>query len=182
MHYNFQAIPPEVNSANIFGGPGPDSMYAAANKWAKLADQMAYAPGLFGEVLSLLNEKWSGPAAMQMAQAAAPYRAWLTTLIRQITETAAVAFRIMDAYAAACKAAVDPDDIDYNREQRMALIASQRFGEYAEAIAQLDAEYLKFWAEDAMTMETYAAEVLDALSELTPWQQPPEITNEAELV
>lgn len=182
MYFNFAALSPETNSGNMYYGTGPDSLHTVATNWAKLIHDMIDAPQLFREVLMVLTEQWLGGPATLMAQAAAPYQAWLAVLISHISQTAKLARRVSDAYVKAHETVVHPREIALNRLHAAQLCHSSMFGEYAADIAALDEEYAKFWARDAQAMETYAGMVLGALSELTPWPQPPEITNEAMLV
>ncbi|MCV7340922.1 PPE family protein [Mycobacterium haemophilum] len=172
----FGALPPEIISGKMYAGAGHDSIYAAARQWKQLFNEMASAPKLFGEALTKLNAQWSGPSAIRMAEAAALYQEWLYTFVHDIYRTATQAFRLVGAYADARKAVVSPAVIAYNRTRVHELIQSDLFGENTVAIAALEAQYQQFWARDAKAMDTYAANVLDTLSTMTPWPKPPEIT------
>lgn len=69
MH--FEAYPPEVNSANIYAGPGPDSMLAAARAWRSLDVEMTAVQRSFNRTLLSLMDAWAGPVVMQLMEAAA---------------------------------------------------------------------------------------------------------------
>lgn len=58
MH--FEAYPPEVNSANIYAGPGPDSMLAAARAWRSLDVEMTAVQRSFNRTLLSLMDAWAG--------------------------------------------------------------------------------------------------------------------------
>ncbi|REL66482.1 PPE domain-containing protein, partial [Mycobacterium tuberculosis] len=47
---NFSVLPPEINSALIFAGAGPEPMAAAATAWDGLAMELASAAASFGSV------------------------------------------------------------------------------------------------------------------------------------
>lgn len=84
MH--FEAYPPEVNSANIYAGPGPDSMLAAARAWRSLDVEMTAVQRSFNRTLLSLMDAWAGPVVMQLMEAAKPFVRWLTDLCVQLSE------------------------------------------------------------------------------------------------
>lgn len=49
---NFSTLPPEINSALIFGGAGSEPMSAAAVAWDQLAMELASAAASFNSVTS----------------------------------------------------------------------------------------------------------------------------------
>lgn len=56
---NFSTLPPEINSALIFGGAGSEPMSAAAVAWDQLAMELASAAASFNSVTSgLVGESW----------------------------------------------------------------------------------------------------------------------------
>ncbi|MGH3969948.1 MAG: PPE domain-containing protein, partial [Mycobacterium sp.] len=78
--FDFGALPPEINSARIYAGPGSGPMMAAASAWDALAAQLdLHAAGYSSVLSSLEGQNWSGGASIAMATAAAPYVAWATT-------------------------------------------------------------------------------------------------------
>ena len=81
---DFAALPPEVNSALMYTGPGSGPMLAAAAAWDVLATEMYSAASTYGSVISDLVAAWLGPSSVAMAAAAAPFVSW-------ISATAAVA-------------------------------------------------------------------------------------------
>lgn len=71
---DFALLPPEVNSARMYTGPGAGSLLAAAGGWDSLAAELATTAEAYGSVLSgLAALHWRGPAAESMAVTAAPY-------------------------------------------------------------------------------------------------------------
>jgi PPE-repeat protein len=75
---DFGALPPEINSARIYAGPGSGPLMAAASAWNGVAGELNSAAAGYGAVVSrLANEEWMGPASASMAQAAAPYVTWM---------------------------------------------------------------------------------------------------------
>jgi PPE-repeat protein len=87
---DFGALPPEINSARMYAGPGPGSMLAAAPGWQSLAEELTSAASGYGSVVSTLaSGPWTGPSSTSMAAAAAPYVTWLSATGDQAQQTAA---------------------------------------------------------------------------------------------
>ncbi|CAM4436718.1 putative PPE family protein PPE42 [Mycobacterium basiliense] len=86
---DFAVLPPEVNSARIFGGAGLDPMMAAATARDGLAGELRAAQDSFSSATSrLAGEFWQGPAALAMTRAAGPYALWLSTAAGQAEQAA----------------------------------------------------------------------------------------------
>ncbi len=176
--FDFGALPPEVNSARMYSGPGSAPMMAAASAWDALAAQLeSYAAG-YASTLSELQELWAGGASFAMAGALAPYVAWASATAAQAEQTAGQARAAAAAYEAAFAATVPPGVVAANRIQLAVLVATNFFGQNAPAIAATEAQYAEMWAQDAATMYGYAASSSTATA-LTPFSQPPQTTTPA---
>ncbi|ETB53479.1 PPE domain-containing protein, partial [Mycobacterium avium] len=67
---DFGALPPEINSARMYSGPGSGPLTAAAAAWEELAAQLeSYAAGYSATLAELRGPAWSGDAAAAMAAA-----------------------------------------------------------------------------------------------------------------
>ena len=81
---DFGVLPPEVNSARMYCGPGSGPMMAVAAAWRAVAAQLEfYASGYSSVLAQLQGHSWSGAASIAMASAATPYIAWATTSAAQ---------------------------------------------------------------------------------------------------
>ena len=81
---DFGALPPEINSALMYAGPGSGPMLAASAAWDGLATEMGMAANSYGSMVSTLSSgPWTGPSSTVMAAAAAPYVAWMNTTATQ---------------------------------------------------------------------------------------------------
>jgi len=177
---DYGALPPEINSARMYSGPGPGSMLAAAAAWDEQATELYSAATSYASVLSGLTVAWTGPAATSMAQAAAPYVGWLSATAGQAEQAAIQAKAAAGAYEGAFMAMVPPPVIEANRTQLMLLIATNVLGQNAPAIAATEARYDEMWAQDAAVMYGYAG-ASAAAATLTPFSQPPATTDAAGL-
>jgi PPE-repeat protein len=171
------ALPPEINSARMYFGPGSAPMLAAAAAWGGLADQLQTTAAFYQSIVSGLTEEgWLGPASASMAAAVAPYMAWMSLTGGQADQTAANATAAAGAYEAAYAMTVPPALVAANRGQLMMLVATNVIGQNTAAIAATEAEYGEMWAQDAAAMYGYAAGSA-AASELAPFKQPAQVTN-----
>jgi PPE-repeat protein len=174
---DFGALPPEINSALMYAGPGAGPMLAASAAWDGLATEMEMAANSYGSMVSTLaSGPWQGPSSTAMAAAAAPYVAWMTTTAVQAEEAATGARAAAAAYESAFAATVPPPVIALNRAELMMLVATNFFGQNTPAIAANQAEYAAMWAQDAAAMYGYAASAA-AASAVTPFTAAPLTTN-----
>lgn len=176
---DFGVLPPEINSARIYSGPGSGPMVAAANAWETLASDLHTSASGYRSVISELTvDNWQGPSSMMMAEAAAPYVAWLHSTAAQAEQTATQARTAAGAYRTAYAMTVPPAVIDANRVQLVSLIESNYLGQNSPAIAATEAVYDQMWAQDATAMYGYAGSSA-AATRLTPFGDPPQTTNPA---
>ncbi|WP_156657779.1 PPE family protein, partial [Mycobacterium kyorinense] len=173
---DFGALPPEVNSARMYAGPGSAAMMSAASSWRWLAAELESAAIDYDRVITQLTSEWRGPASISMAAAAAPYVTWLSTTAARAEQAAVQAKAAAIAYEAAFAMTVPPPVIAANRAQLMMLIATNFFGQNFPAIAATEAHYSEMWAQDAVAMYGYAG-ASAAASALTTFDQPPTTTN-----
>ena len=170
---DFGALPPEINSGRMYGGPGSGPMLAAAAGWDGLAAEMTTAAAGYGSVITeLTSSPWIGPASQSMVAAAAPYVAWMTATADRAEQAAMQARAAAAAYDAAFAMTVPPPVIAANRALLATLIATNFFGQNLPAIAATEAHYAEMWAQDAVAMYGYAASSTSA-SRLKPFTAPP---------
>ncbi|OBG58768.1 MULTISPECIES: PPE domain-containing protein [unclassified Mycobacterium] len=169
---DFAALPPEINSARMYTGPGAAPLLTAAMAWDALAVALHSAATSYqAEVTALTGGPWLGPAAEAMAAAAAPYVTWTRSAAAQAEQTANQAKAAAAAYEAAFAETVPPPVIAANRSLLMSLIATNVFGQNTPAIATTEAQYSEMWAQDAGAMYAYAA-ASAAAARLTPFAPP----------
>lgn len=174
---DFAALPPEVNSARMYAGPGAGSLLAASAAWDELAAELHTAAASYRAVVTeLTSGAWVGASSTKMAAAAQPYATWLTATAEQAELTGAQAKAAATAHASAFAMTVPPPLIAANRIQLATLVATNFFGQNAPAIAATEAHYAEMWAQDAAAMFSYAASA-EIASQVTPFGPPPQTAN-----
>ena len=174
---DFGAMPPEFNSARMYSGPGAGSLIGAASAWNALAAELNSAALSYDKVITALSsDEWLGTASATMAQAAAPYMAWMSTTAAQAEEAAIQARAAVAAYEAALAATVPPPLVAANRAQVSQLVATNVLGQNTPTIAQLEAQYGEMWAQDASAMYGYAGQSATA-TKVTPYKNAPQIAS-----
>jgi PPE-repeat protein len=179
---DFGALPPEVNSARMYAGPGSGPMLAGAAAWDGVAEDLYSTATAYGAVISqLTGDAWTGPSSVSMAAAAATYVAWMTNTAGQAEEAANQARAAAAAYQTAFALTVPPPVIAANRSLLATLVATNFLGQNTPAIAATEAHYAEMWAQDAAAMYGYAGSSASA-TQLTPFTPPaPTTTNAAGL-
>jgi PPE-repeat protein len=175
MDYAF--LPPEINSARMYSGPGSGSLLAAAGSWDFLSAELGTTAETYQSVVSGLTAlHWRGPASASMTARATPFVGWLYTTAEQTKQTAMQARAAATAYEHAHAMTVPPPLIAANRTQLTSLIATNFFGQNTAAIAATEAQYAEMWAQDTSAMYGYASSSA-AATKLTPFPSPQQITN-----
>ena len=174
---DFGALPPELNSARMYSGPGSSSLQAAASAWNGLAAELqSAAQGYETVITQLSSDEWTGTASAAMASAAQPYIEWMSTTSAQAEQAATQARAAAAAYEQAFAATVAPPLIAANRAETAQAVAANVFGQYTPLIAQLEAQYGQMWAQDAAAMYGYAGQSASA-AQVTPFATPAATTN-----
>jgi PPE-repeat protein len=174
---DFGALPPEVNSARMYTGPGSSSLQAAASAWNGLAAELqSAAQGYETTITQLANDGWNGPASTAMASAAQPYVTWMQETAAAAEQAATQARTAAAAYEQAFAATVPPPMIAANRAETAAATQANIFGQYTTLIAQLEAQYGQMWAQDAAAMYGYAGQSA-ASAKVTPFATPAATTD-----
>jgi PPE-repeat protein len=174
---DYGILPPEINSARIYAGPGSAPMLAAASAWDGLAAELGSAASSYTAVISELTEgSWHGPASASMSASATPYVTWMSRVAAEAEQTASQARAAAAAFEAAFALTVPPAVVAANRAQLAALVATNVLGQNTPAITATEAMYAEMWAQDASAMYGYAGSSAAAAT-VTPFSSPPQTTN-----
>lgn len=152
---DFRAIPPEENARRFFAGPGPYSVRRAGLAWRRLAEELHTAAKDINSALTTLMGAWQGTAATEMAQAAAPYLAWLSNTANRAGSTAELANSAVEVWQLAANAMVSQEMVAANIAWRKLLHQNNQLGQNFHAIAACEAQYQYYWDANARTMESY---------------------------
>lgn len=175
---DYGALPPEINSARMYFGPGSAPMLAAAAAWDGLAMELGQAASSYQSVITgLVSEGWLGPTSTSMAASVTPYVTWMSLTGAKAEKAATQAAAAAAAYEAAFASTVPPAAVTANRTQLTALIATNFLGINTPAIAANEAQYSEMWAQDAAAMYGYAGSSA-AASRMASFSQPPETTTQ----
>lgn len=166
---DFAQLPPEVNSALMYAGPGSGPMLAAAAAWESLAGELQTVASAYTAIVtSLMDGPWQGTSAAAMASASWPQISWLTNTAGLAQDTGARAVAAASAYEAAFAATVPPAEIAANRALLGMLLATNFLGQNTAAIAATEALYGEMWAQDAAAMYGYSGATAQAAA-VTPF-------------
>ncbi|BBY24844.1 PPE family protein [Mycobacterium stomatepiae] len=179
---DFGALPPEINSARMYAGPGPASLTMAAVAWTNLATELHSAAGSYRSLIAgLTTGRWLGPTSLTMASAFGPYVAWMSGAAARAEEAASHATLAVEIYEAAFAMTVPPPVVTANRIQLATLMSTNFFGQNSAAIAANEAEYGEMWAQDAAAMYQYAGNSV-AVCDVSQFNIPPKVTDDSGLV
>jgi PPE-repeat protein len=169
-HYAW--LPPEINSALMFTGPGAGPLLAAAAEWSSLAEELSQSAASFWAVTSeLVSGSWLGASSAAMMAVASQYAAWLRTAAAQAEGAAGQATAVAGEFEAALTAAVRPAVVAANRGLVRVLAATNWLGQTAPAIADVEAAYEQMWAMDVAAMSGYHANASALLAEVPSWDE-----------
>jgi PPE-repeat protein len=174
---DFAFLPPEINSARMYSGPGSGPLLAAASGWDSVSAELSSTAQSYQSAVSQLTSlDWHGAASEAMAASVAQYISWLQTTAEQTKQAATQARMAAAAYEHAYALTVPPAAIAANRTRLTSLIATNFAGQNTAAIAATEAQYAKYWAQDTAAMSSYQASS-SAATRLTPFVSPKQTTN-----
>ncbi len=163
----------------IYAGPGSGSLMAAAAAWNGVAAELNSTALSYGNIVTTLSgEEWLGPASASMAAAVQPYVEWMTTTAGQAEEAAAQAQSAAAAYETVLASVIPPPLIMLNRTELSQAMATNVLGQNNGVIAQLEAQYQEFWANNSSALYRYAGQSA-AAANVTPFKSAPAVANPA---
>lgn len=172
----WMAVPPEVHSALLSGGPGPGALLAAAAQWRELSLHYSDTAVELSRVLAeAAAASWQGPSATQYVAAHAPWLAWLERASFDSAAAAAQHEAVAAAYGGALAAMPTLAELAANHLAHGALVATNFFGINTIPIALNEADYARMWAQAAETMTAYQTIAAAATSAVPPAQPAPAI-------
>ncbi|MGF2945447.1 PPE family protein [Mycobacterium sp. Lab-001] len=177
MHF----YPPEINSTRMYSGPGAGSLLAAAGSWDAVSAELSSTAEGCESAVSGLDLHWRGLAAEAMSATAARYTGWLQSTAEHAKQTAMAARTAAAAYEHAHAMTVPPSAVAANRLRLSYLVATNIVGQNTAAIAQTDAQYAEYWAQDATAMSGYDTAAKAATTQLSTFSSPNNGTDQSGL-
>jgi PPE-repeat protein len=166
---SFSVLPPEVTSAQMYGGAGAGPMLAAAAAWDGLGSELYSAAESFSSVTSgLAGGPWQGSAAAAMTAVAGQYKQWLSTAAAHAGGAASGAQAIAGIFEAAKSAITHPAAVLANRLQLVQLVRSNLFGFAAPAIAATEGAYEEMWAQNVASLTGYHSAASAVAAQMSP--------------
>jgi PPE-repeat protein len=172
----FITLPPEVTSALIHAGPGPQSLIEASNAWQRVGTDLDETSQSYVTVLSELTDGWGGPSEAAMNNAVAPYLTWLRNTAQQCQQLGNSVLAATTAFSSAATTVVPLATVTANRTQLAQLLATNGFGKNLAAIAATEAQYQEMWVNNASAMYRYQAASAQAIT-LPQFTSPPTIVD-----
>ncbi|BBX06343.1 hypothetical protein MAIC_11460 [Mycolicibacterium aichiense] len=154
--FNFNALPPEVNSNRMYSGSDSAALLDAASGWNNLANGLnESAQGFDRASRGLSSATWAGPVSAAMSNAASSYAGWLSARAGQAESAATQAAAGAAAYESAFLAGVPPSVVGANRAQLAQLATINVFTGNLPGIVATEAMYAGMWAQDVGGMLNY---------------------------
>ncbi|KEP38786.1 PPE domain-containing protein [Mycobacterium kansasii] len=177
----YWGIPPEINAFRLtMMGAGPATHVPQIAAYTTAAVTHAEQGLQQAMTAAATSAGFQGFGGVSMLATATPMAAWLQTAGAHAEAAAATIQTGVSAYAAAVSATIPHATVVANRVREAVLESTNFMGINSAAIAETNAEYGEYWAQNAATMMGYLAAMGPVVSALsTPLPPQPGLSNPA---
>lgn len=159
--------PPEVVAATFEAGPGPASVLASQLVWIIETINHELAMGLSAINTASTATQWIGLGGAASTQSATGLNAGLQTLVGWITHKVGVTQAAAEAYLLAASTVIPSVVSQTNRDETVALHATNFIGQNTPAIVERDVEYFgEHWPHNSSVGLTYSSVLTGLMSSL----------------
>lgn len=167
------ALPPEVNSAGFWLGPGAESFMLSAAQLAAVAASVIANLGGHAAVSAALAASWPDPTGEFAVLANVPHLLWQAMAASLLAEAAAQIEATGMSFETLKAATPTPFEIDENQIEHGILQATNFMGCNSGAIAANRANYTRMWVTAADNKYSYAAASAAGVHAIPPLPPPP---------
>ena len=169
-------LPPELNSAGFWMGPGAESFLAAAAQLADVAAAIIANLGGHAAVAAAMGAAWPDPTGEFAVLANVPHLLWQAVVAAMMGEAAASIEATGTAFETLKAATPTPLEIGENQIEHGVLQAHNFLGMLTPAIAANRANYGRMWVTAADNKYAYAAASQAGVQAIPPLPPPPPTT------
>lgn len=167
------ALPPEMNSAGFWFGPGAESFMASAMQLIAVAEAIIANLGGHEAVAAGMGVSWPDPTGEMAVLANVPHLMWQALAAGQLNEAAAQIQATAEAFESLKAATPTPAEIGENQSENLFLNASNFLGMLTPAIAVNRTNYGRMWVTAADNKYSYAAASAAGVQSIPPMPPPP---------
>lgn len=168
------ALPPDVNSARFWLGPGASTFFASAAQLEALAGMLMGVLGGHEGVAAALAGSWAAPTGEIAIAANQPYATWLATVFGMLQHAAMSIQSAGTAFETNKAATPTPLEVEENQTEHVTLQANNFLGLLTPLIIANRTRYFSdMWVRSASNMYSYAAASAATVQAIPPLPPPP---------
>lgn len=168
------ALPPDVNSARFWLGPGAGTFFTSAAQLEALAAMLMGVLGGHEGVAAALAGSWAAPTGEIAVAANQPYATWLATVFGMLQHAAMSISAAGSSFETNKAATPTPLEVEENQTEHVTLQANNFLGLLTPLIVANRTRYFSdMWVRSASNMYSYAAASASTVQAIPPLPPPP---------
>lgn len=174
MAVQYWGLAPEVNAIRLTTGPGAAALTPHVSGYTATGATHLSQAAQMGATAAASAAGWQGVGGSAMTAAVAKKMAWTGEAGAYANKSAALIGRAAAAHSTAVACTIPYPTVVANRIRQATLVATNIIGQNTPAIAEADAEYGEFWAQNASAMTAYQTEATGIMAGLSAPLRPPD--------